>query len=212
MIGHYGRWVLNGYFYFPQLTHFSSSPGLLDHIIIRLGPTPPMLLSFTVWSSLLAHAWELFLVGNQCDNTHSLKPFGSFGMWKNSIKSLGNNESDVNLNICNIDRVLSHWFPTRRSTHASASRKTGQWRRRGRGGAQPNEDVSSALCLATSNQGCSHLPQFFGAYTSILFTIKSEDSPAHYMTTRCPSWDTPPSMGPNYIDYSASNGYYILSM
>ena len=39
------------------------------------------------------------------------------------------------------DWVLSHSFPTRKSSNAGASRKTGQFRRRGRGGAQPNEDV-----------------------------------------------------------------------
>ena len=39
------------------------------------------------------------------------------------------------------DRVLSHWFPTRKSSHAGACRKTGQWRRCERGGAQSNEDV-----------------------------------------------------------------------
>jgi hypothetical protein len=32
------------------------------------------------------------------------------------------------------DWVLSHWFPTRRSCHAGAGKKTGQWRRCGKGG------------------------------------------------------------------------------
>ena len=36
------------------------------------------------------------------------------------------------------DRVLSHWFPTGKSSHAYVDRKTG---RRGRGGAQPNENM-----------------------------------------------------------------------
>ena len=58
--------------------------------------------------------------------TWSLKPLSAFGMLRNSINSLGNNGSDVNLNICNFDRVLSHWFPMRKSSHASAGRKTGQ--------------------------------------------------------------------------------------
>ena len=39
------------------------------------------------------------------------------------------------------DQVLSHWFPTRKSSHTGAGRKTEQWKSRGRGKAQPNEDV-----------------------------------------------------------------------
>jgi hypothetical protein len=38
------------------------------------------------------------------------------------------------------DNTWSHWFPTRKSSHASSDKKTGQWRRHGRKGAQPNED------------------------------------------------------------------------
>ena len=94
---------------------------------------------FTVF--LLAHVWELFPVGNQCDNTLSLKSLSSFGMWRNSIYYLGNNESVVNLNNYNFDWVLSHWFPTSKSSHACVGRKIGQWRRRGRGGVQLNDGV-----------------------------------------------------------------------
>ena len=32
------------------------------------------------------------------------------------------------------DRVLSHWFLRGKSSHAGAGKKTGKWRRRGRGG------------------------------------------------------------------------------
>ena len=39
------------------------------------------------------------------------------------------------------DRVLSHWFPMRKNSHIGADRKTGHGTRRGRGRAQPNEDV-----------------------------------------------------------------------
>ena len=39
------------------------------------------------------------------------------------------------------DRVLSHSFPTRKSSHAGAGRKIGQWKRRGRGMAHLNVDV-----------------------------------------------------------------------
>ena len=41
-------------------------PGL-DHICVRLGPAPPLPPSLP--GSLPTHAWELFFVGNQCDNT-----------------------------------------------------------------------------------------------------------------------------------------------
>ena len=50
------------------------SPGL-EHIFIQIGPAPSHA-SFITRSfpcSLLAPAWELFSVGNQCDNTRSLK-------------------------------------------------------------------------------------------------------------------------------------------
>jgi hypothetical protein len=43
----------------------------------------------------------------------------------------------------NFDQVLSHWFYSQQGgvpTQVQAG-KPGQWRRRGRGGAQPNEDV-----------------------------------------------------------------------
>ena len=39
------------------------------------------------------------------------------------------------------DRVLSQWFPKRKSSYAGADRETGQWRKHGKGGAQPNENV-----------------------------------------------------------------------
>ena len=39
------------------------------------------------------------------------------------------------------DQVLSHWFPTGKSSHASVGKKIGRWRRRGRGGPQPNTNV-----------------------------------------------------------------------
>ena len=74
---------------------------------------------------LPAPAWELFLVGSQCDNTRSFKSRSSVGMWRDSINELGNNESDVNLNICNFDRVLWHWFLMRRSLHAGVGKNTG---------------------------------------------------------------------------------------
>ena len=48
------------------------------------GPHPlPRLLHYPVF--LPEPAWEFFPVGNQYDNTLSLKPLSSFGMWRNSI-------------------------------------------------------------------------------------------------------------------------------
>ena len=65
-------------------------------------------------------------------------PLSSFGMWRNRINWFGNNESDANLNIFNYDQVSSHWFPTRKGSHACAGWKTGLWRRHGRGRAGPS--------------------------------------------------------------------------
>ena len=70
------------------------------------------------------------LVGTNVTIPGHLKPLSSFGMWRNSINYLGNNESNVNLNIYNFDWLLSHWFPTGKSSHIGACKKFGQWRRR----------------------------------------------------------------------------------
>ena len=48
----------------------------LDHIFIWLGPTPP------TPPLLPAPMWEHCPVGDQCDNTRSLKPLSFFGMWR----------------------------------------------------------------------------------------------------------------------------------
>ena len=59
---------------------------MLNHICVRLGPTPP---------------------------TPPSRP----GLpARTYMGTLGNDESDVNLNICNFGRVLSHWFPTRKGS------------------------------------------------------------------------------------------------
>ena len=106
--GHYGYGI-------PTLS--LKRPGL-DHIFIRIGPAPPT-------SPSLLGLLVCTCVGNQCDNTRLLKPLNSFGMWRSSINKLGNTESDVNLNICNFDQVLSHWFPMRKSSHTGWGRSTG---------------------------------------------------------------------------------------
>ena len=99
------------------------------------------------------------LLGTKCDNTWSLKPLSFFEMWRHFINYVGNNDSDVNLShyhyfqsnwwsaywqylvikltsLSLLYQVLSHWFPTRRFSHACVGRKTGHWRRRGKGNAQ----------------------------------------------------------------------------
>ena len=84
-------------------------PGL-NHICVWLGLAPSTARSF-----LPTRAWELFLVGNPCDNTWSLKPLSVWSckrfviLWHviNSIDELGNNQSDVNLMICTFDRVYT---------------------------------------------------------------------------------------------------------
>ena len=89
--------------------------------LLGWAPSLPRLLHCPVF--LHALAWELFLAGNQ-RSYWLLKPLRSLGTWRNSINQLGNNEIDVNLNICKFHRILSHWFPTRKSSHASTDKKT----------------------------------------------------------------------------------------
>ena len=57
----------------------------LNHIFIQMAL--PCLLHCPVF--LRAPAWELFPVGNQCDNTWSLKPLSSFSMWGTPSINLG---------------------------------------------------------------------------------------------------------------------------
>jgi hypothetical protein len=46
----------------------------LDHIFIRMGPVQPFSCLLHCLVFLPAHVWEFSHVGNQCDNTLSLKP------------------------------------------------------------------------------------------------------------------------------------------
>ena len=111
----------------------TSCPGL-DHICVQLGPTSPMPPSLP---NLPAH-------------THVGSPPRSEPMWQYPLR-ITNIQVDitfiipklngVNLNIYNFDRLLSHWFPVRKSSHESAGRKTGQWKRRERGRTQLNTNV-----------------------------------------------------------------------
>ena len=97
-------------------------PGL-DHIFIQLGPAPPLprLLHCSVF--LPTPAWELFLVGNQCDNTRSklqilkLTPLSLFPRQLMKFLHMSKKLNDLS------DHVLSHWFPMRKSSQACAGWK-----------------------------------------------------------------------------------------
>ena len=52
------------------------------------------------------------------------------------------------------DWVLSHWFPMEKSSEAGVGWKTGQWRSRGRGGAQLNEDIIQLGTFVFPNTNC----------------------------------------------------------
>ena len=113
-------------------------PGL-NHICVRLCPALSHLLHNLVF--LLTPVWELFAVGNNVTIPDRLSHETPLTCEETSSNKLEHNESNVNLNICNFDQVLSHWFQTRKSSHTGAGRKAGQWRRHGRGGTQLNIDV-----------------------------------------------------------------------
>jgi hypothetical protein len=66
---------------------------------------------FIYFFFLLLHKLKIEL---QESNQNTTK-MGEFNATWVEIRKLGNNESDVNLNICSFDQVLSHWFPTRKS-------------------------------------------------------------------------------------------------
>ena len=118
-----------------------------------------------------APTWELFLVGNQCDNTRPLKLLSSFNIWRNFISQIGNNDSDVNLNISNSDHVLSYWFSRRRSSHTCANMKTRQRKRLGRGGTGPNRmKMWSSLGLQLK-RGVVKRPSYNKCYLSIYLSI-----------------------------------------
>ena len=111
----------------------------LDHIFIRLGPTLQRLLHYPVF--LPAPTWELFPIGNQYDNTQSklqifkLSSLSLFSSWLMEFLHMPKELNGSN------GWVLSHWLPTRKSSHAGACKKTRRWRRRGRDRNQLNEDV-----------------------------------------------------------------------
>ena len=112
-------------------------PGL-DHIFIRLGPvpsTPPSLSGLPVCTCMGTRPrWE--------------------PMWQYPVK-ITNIQDDITFAIPELmskeflhtpkelndlrDRILSYWFPTGKSSHTCVGRKIGQWRRREKGGTQPNE-------------------------------------------------------------------------
>ena len=111
---------------------------------------------------LPAPAWELYLIGNQCDNTQSkLQTF--------KLTSLSS--TWVNSNIYNFDRVLSHWFPIRKRSHPGAGRKIRQWRSRGKGGAQLNTNtiLGQVLILGTFTLPSLYIMYTFWSFRTVTF-------------------------------------------
>jgi hypothetical protein len=81
--------------------------------------------SFITPVFLHAHVWELFLVGDQCDNTWSklqifkLTSLSLFPSWFMEFLLMSKELNDLS------DWVLSHWYPTWKRSHAGADK----WRR-----------------------------------------------------------------------------------
>ena len=117
----------------PQHTQMSQAKSHL----CSMGPALPHLLHCLVF--LPAPAWELFLVGNQCDDTRSLKPNIQVGITFISPKLIDGVPSHVKGAWSY--QVSSHRFPTRKSPCACEGRKTMQWKSRGRSEAKPNTNV-----------------------------------------------------------------------
>ena len=112
-----------------------SCPGL-NHICIWLGLPLPRLLRCPVF--MPTPAWELLLVENQCDNTRSNLQI----LKLTSLSLICEGTPSINLGIiCTFDWVLSSWFPTNRSSRIGAGRKSGEWKKCVRGGAQPKTNV-----------------------------------------------------------------------
>jgi hypothetical protein len=89
------------------------------------GPAPPTPPSLPGLPARLA--WELLLIGKQCENTWSksqifkLTTLSLFPSWLMEFLHMPKELNGLS------DWVLSHWYPTRRSSHVGAGRKTGQW-------------------------------------------------------------------------------------
>ena len=134
----------------------------LNHMCVWLALPLPCLLQCPHMSE------ELFPVGKHYNKTRSLrplsvrslKPLSSFGVWKNSINQLRNNESDVILCICNFEMVLSHWFPMRKSSSRMCRQedRTMKEASEGQGLAEHKRDLARGehnwedLCFQTRNQ------------------------------------------------------------
>ena len=112
----------------------------LDHICIRLGPTPP---------SLPTPAWELFLVGNQGPFTNNsssprLNWSNSLPIKKHRVHLVAHRSNKTTHYVCLLREVwrerefIYHvkkartqpsnipWFPTSKSSHVSAGREHGE--------------------------------------------------------------------------------------
>ena len=75
--------ICSWYYYYDLCTYNDSWARARSHLHSGGSHTFPRLLHCPVF--LPASVWELFPVGNQCDNTRSLKLLSSFDMWRNFI-------------------------------------------------------------------------------------------------------------------------------
>ena len=109
----------------------------LNQICVRLGHAPSHA-SFVAWSTRLHMRGNSSPLRTNVTIPGHLSCLAPFACEITPLIKLGNNESDVNLNGCNSNRVLSNWFPTRsKSSHAGAGRRLGS--EGNVGGAGPNQ-------------------------------------------------------------------------
>ena len=157
----------------------------LNHICVWPAGPRPSHASFTVRFSCLYMRRNFSPLGtNVTIPDHNYKSSSWHHFHSNTPKLIDKvpsqvNESEVNLNICNYGWALSHWLPTRRSSHASVRRTTGRWRRRGRGATQPAEhkcDPTWGLVSSNTEQNeLVTLNTIFGV-PSVEQVMKHEDA------------------------------------
>ena len=93
---------------------------------LHLDGSHPSHVSFTAQSLCMHMCGNSFPLGTNLTIPGYLSHEALLVCEETLSSKLGNNESDVNLNVCNFDWVLTHWFPTRKSSHVGAGRVTGQ--------------------------------------------------------------------------------------
>jgi hypothetical protein len=139
----------------------------LDHIFIWLGPALPLpnLLHCPVF--LPALAWQLFLVGNQCDNTWSFKPLSSFGT------------PSINLGIM---KVMSTWNFVILTMYCHTGSQRGRVLTKVRAGRQGNEGGIRGARRAPTEwrcdlaQGRGSILNWSATYSARKYTLNSVTS------------------------------------